>query len=145
MHDILVCTCKAKCKMIHMTPREVTSRSYLFLLLCQYPAGDIAISFIVTCGRANLIMSWPYNTYERPHELWGLWWILKLFFVAGKKSRLGWLMKEQQAELEIYCNSFTSRTKMNVKTTDIVAKGKVTGWSSSHCNTYTKIIILVQK
>jgi len=61
MHDILVCTSKAKCKMIHMTPRDVTSRSYLFLLLCQYPAGDIAISFIVTCSRGiHCVMTVQY-------------------------------------------------------------------------------------
>jgi hypothetical protein len=61
MHDILECTSKAKCKMIHMTPRDVTSRSYLFLLLCQYPAGDIAISFIVTCSRGiHYVMTVQY-------------------------------------------------------------------------------------
>jgi hypothetical protein len=41
-------TSRAKWSTTHTTPRDVTKRSYRFLLLCQNPAGDIAIIFIVT-------------------------------------------------------------------------------------------------
>jgi hypothetical protein len=60
--------------------------------------------------------------------------------VAVKKEEE--LMKEQETDFKMYCKIFTSRTKMKVKTTDIVAKGKVTGSSTSHCNTYTLINLL---
>lgn len=43
-----VLTSRAKWSTTHTTPRDVTKRSYRFLLLCQKPAGDIAMIFIVT-------------------------------------------------------------------------------------------------